>query len=309
MHRRRERGIALKGREWAGLLLITVGAIVVVVWGMSISHSKPLGGLDFRTLYEGASCLLHHHDPFNPAEVRAYYIATGDARLYPEWALYTLTLVNYLPTIYPFTAPFALLPWDAARGLWTGLTAASFLIAAFLMWRSGRKESPLLSGLLIGVLLGNSEIILGGGNAAGFAVSLCVIAMYCWMEGRWEWLGVGCLAVSLAMKPHDGGLIWLYFLIAGGRYRVRAAQTLAVDVVVGVGAVLWIGQVAPHWLAELRNLMAIYSGHGGANDPGILGSPTSAFRSSSLAVYPGMVCNLQSIAAVFWDEPKFYNPF
>ncbi len=33
------------------------------------------------------------------------------------------------------------------------------------------------------------------------------------------------------------------------------------------------------------------------------------FRSSAKAVYPGMVCDLQSVVAVFRDDPGFYNPF
>lgn len=299
----------MSGRRWVGFALIGAGAVILVSWGWSLSHAKPLGGLDFRALYEGAACLIHRHDPFNPGEVRAYYIATGDARLYPGWALYTLTLLNYLPTIYPFTVPFALLPWATAQAIWTALTAIILFVAALLMWRRAEKDAPLVAGCLIGFLLANSEIILSGGNAAGFAVGLCTIAAWCWIEERWAWAGVLFFATSLAMKPHDGGLVWLYFLVAGGRYRARAAQALAVDVVVGIGSLLWVWQVAPHWYAELRQLMAIYAAHGGANDPGILGGPTNAFRNFSMAVFPGMVCNLQSIAAVFRDDPRFYNPF
>lgn len=297
------------GRRWVGLAMVAAGGVILVLWGWSLSHAKPLGGLDFRALYEGASVLIHHHDPFNPGDVRAYYVATGDDRLYPEWALYTLALLNYLPTIYPFTAPFALLPWSLAQTLWTGLTTITLLGATALIWQQSKNNAPLVAGFLIGFLLANSEIILSGGNAAGFAVSLCVIASWCWIEDRWAWLGVLCLATSLAMKPHDGGLVWLYFLLVGGRWRARAAQALASDVVIGVVSVAWVAQVAPHWLAEMRQMLAIYSGHGGANDPGILGNPASAFRKGATAVYPGMVCNLQSIAAVFWDDPRFYNPF
>jgi hypothetical protein len=267
------------------------------------------GGLDFRALYEGAGCLLHHCDPYNPIDVRFYYVSTGDARLYPVWALYTLALLNYLPTIYPFTAPFALLPWDIAQLLWTGLTALSFLVAAYAMWRDAKNEAPLLAGCLIGFLLANSEIALSGGNAAGFVVGLCVLAAWCFLHDRFAPAGVLCLAASLAMKPHDAGLVWLYFLLAGASYRKRAWQTLAVNGLLGIAAIIWVSLVAPHWMTELRSTMAIYAGHGGANDPGITGSPDSSFRSFGMAVYPGMVCNLQSIVAVFCDDPKFYNPF
>jgi len=308
--------MTITGRRWASVALLAMGAAILVWMGGALSQAKPLGGLDFRALYEGAAVLIHHHDPFNPADVRAYYDMTGDARLYPEWALYTLSLLNYLPTIYPFTAPFALLPWQLAQGLWTGLTTLSLLRVSIVMWRQAEKHAPLVAGCLIGFLLSNSEVILGGGNAAGFAVSLCVLSAWCWIEERWEWLGVGCLAVSLAMKPHDGELVWLYFLLSGGTRRRRATQTLALDVLVGIGSILWIWQIAPHWFSEMRQVMAIYSAHGGANDPGIIGSPTSLFGNPAKAeggvasaIYPGMVCNLQSIVAVFWDEPSFYNPF
>ena len=296
-------------RRSASVLLMLGGSAIVLWLGLGLARAKPLGGLDFRALYEGAAVLIHHHDPFNPADVRAYYVATGDAKLYPEWAVYTLALLNYLPTIYPFTAPFALLPWHTAQMLWTGLTALSFFLAAVAMWRRAEKDAPLVAGCLIGFLLSNSEVILGGGNAAGLAVSLCVLGARCWIEERWVWLGVVCFAVSLALKPHDGGLVWLYFVLAGRRHRTFAVRTLVLDVLVGIGSVLWIWQVAPHWFSELRGLLAIYSAHGGANDPGIIGSATSSFRAFHMTVYPGMVCNLQSVAAVFWDEPRFYNPF
>ena len=304
-----EGGLAVKGRQRTGLLLILVGSLVFVLWGTSLARAKPLGGLDFRALYEGAGCLLHHCDPFNPSEMRAYYNATGDARLYPEWALYTLSLLDYLPTLYPFTGAFAMLPWSMAQSLWTGLTAVSFLLAAYAMWREAKDDAPLLAGCLIGFLLANSEITLSGGNAAGFVVSFCVLATWCFLHDRFVWAGALCMAASLAMKPHDAGLIWLYFLLIGGSFRKRAVQTLAVNLLLGVAAIIWVSLAAPHWFAEMRSVMAIYASHGGANDPGILGDPKSSFRSFGLAVYPGMVCDLQSIAAVFRDDPMFYNPF
>jgi hypothetical protein len=304
-----EEGLAVKGRQQTGLLLILAGSLVFVFWGSSLARAKPLGGLDFRALYEGAGCLLHQCDPFNPSEVRAYYNQTGDARLYPEWALYTLSLLNYLPTLYPFTAAFAVLPWSIAQPLWTGLTAVSFLLAAYGVWRDSKDNAPLLAGCFIGFLLANSEITLSGGNAAGLVVSFCVLASWCFFHDRFAWAGVFCMAASLAMKPHDAGLVWLYFLLVGGSFRKRAGQTLVMNVLLGAASILWVSLVAPHWFTELRSVMAMYASHGGANDPGILGDPKSSFRSFGLAVYPGMVCDLQSIAALFRDDPRFYNPF
>jgi hypothetical protein len=296
------------GKKISGLIAIALGGSILVLWGFALFRAKPLGGLDFRALYEGAGCLIHHHDPFNPNDVRAYYVARGDAQLYPDWALYTLTLLNYPPPTYLFAGIFAAMPWETAQLLWTGLTAISMLLAVALMWSAAQRDGQLAAGLLIGFLLANSEIILAGGNAAGLAVSLCAIAVWCWVEERFVWVGVVCMAASLALKPHDGGLLWLYFLLARGIYRRWALQTLAADVMLGIVSVLWVWRVAPHWLTEMHEIFTIYSAHGGANDPGIIGSPTSAFRHFNMAVFPGMVCDLQSIVAVFRDDPRFYNP-
>jgi len=56
-----------------------------------------------------------------------------------------------------------------------------------------------------------------------------------------------CLVVSLALKPHDAALIWLFFLLAGGTYRKRALQTLALFLVFAVPTVLWVTWLSPHW--------------------------------------------------------------
>ena len=56
--------------------------------------------------------------------------------------------------------------------------------------------------------------------------------------GNYKLAGILCMAVSLAIKPHDSGLVWFYFLLAGGVYRKRALQTLAVTVLLALPAIL-----------------------------------------------------------------------
>ena len=96
--------------------------------------------------------------------------------------------------------------------------------------------------------------------------------------------GILCLAVSLAIKPHDAGLVWLYFLLAGGVYRKRALQTLLITVVLGLSAFLWVSHVAPHWMRDWRSNLAAISAHGGLNEPG----PASVTGRTA-----GMVIDLQ----------------
>jgi len=108
-----------------------------------------------------------------------------------------------------------------------------------------------------------------------------------------------CLAVSLAVKPHDTGLVWLYLLLAGGIYRRRALQTLLATAVVSIPGVLWAWLRSPHWMHELSANLAAFSVRGGTNDPGL---------SSGGAHGLGTVVSLQPIFSFFRDDPHFYNP-
>ena len=111
--------------------------------------------------------------------------------------------------------------------------------------------------------------------------------------------GIACLAVSLAIKPHDSGFVWLYFLLVGGVHRKRALQTLLVVAAAAIPAFLWVTHIAPHWLNELQTNLSITSAHGGNGDPGPAGG---------LGVSPGMIIDLQTIFSVLRDDPHFYNP-
>jgi len=111
--------------------------------------------------------------------------------------------------------------------------------------------------------------------------------------------GVICLGIGLLLKPHDAGLIWLYFLLAGSTFRKRALQALVGTLVLGALTTLWVTHVAPDWLPELRSNLAFISARGHLNDPG----PTSMAGRGIL-----MVISMQSAVSMFRDDPRFYNP-
>jgi hypothetical protein len=192
-----------------------------------------------------------------------------------------------------------MLPWGPAHILWIALTAASLIFASFLMWNLGADYAPVVSGALVGFLVANCELLMMTGNMAGIAISLCLVAVWCFVRERFVAAGVLCLAISLAVKPHDTGLVWLYFLLAGGSYRKRALQTLLVTAVISLPAVLWVWRVSPHWIAELQSNLSFYSVHGGINDPGLTSSGGHGL---------GMLVSLQTIISPFWDNPRIYNP-
>jgi hypothetical protein len=204
-----------------------------------------------------------------------------------------------VPTSFIVVTPFALLPWGPAHLLWLSLTAGVFILAALLMWNLGASYAPDISLILIFILLANCESIFGAGNTAGIAVGLCVIAAWCFIRERFVWAGILCLALSLAIKPHDAGLVWLYFLLAGGVYRKRALQTLLITVVIGLAAFLWVSHVAPHWMQDWQSNLATISAPGGINEPG----PASLTGRSAF-----MVIDLQAAISIFRDNPRIYNP-
>lgn len=282
-----------------GLALILLSGGISILWGSSIGRNAS-GSVGFKAIYYGTRCLIQQHNPYKQSELEGIYRAEGGNRPSESApARQTVTLYVNLPTTFIFVAPFAMLPWEAAHALWLILLAGVFLLAAFLMWNLGAIRAPGVSLFLVCILLANSEVTFSAGNTAGFVVSLCVVAVWCFLQDRFVLVGVLCLGVGLAIKPHDAGLVWLYFLLAGGVHRKRALQSLMVTVVLGLSAMLWVSHVAPDWMQDWRSNVSASTAPGGINDPG----PDGVTGRS-----PDMVIDLQAALSVFRDDPRFYNP-
>ena len=283
-----------------GLYLMLLGTAVFLALGsvLEMSSSHPVS--DYRFVYNSARCLFQHADPYNVSEFQRVFLADGGnlGSGFLKGQYLEMSQYMYLPTSF-VVAPIALLPWGPALFLWSILIAASFVLASFLMWQTGAKYSPVVAGFLICMILASSELLLVIGNAVGIVVGFCVVAVWCFVENRFAPAGVACLAVSLMLKPHDAGLVWLYFLLAGGVYRKRAVQTLIVTIALSVPILLWVTHGSPHWLPELRSNLAMLSAHGHLNDPG-----PSSMAGHGIA----MVIDLQSVISLFRDDPLIYNP-
>jgi hypothetical protein len=275
-------------------LLLSCG--VSVFLGFYLERNMHDVMLDFKGIYYGTRCLFQHADPYKPGEPLRAYMADGERLLPNEDGLrQNLTWDVYFPAASIFIAPFAMLPWGTAHLLWISFTAGSLIFAAFLIWNSGADSAPIISVGLICLILANSEILFLLGNTAGIVVSLCVVAVWCFLRERFIWAGILCLAFSLAIKPHDAGLVWLYFLLAGGIYRKRALQTLLATTVLAVLAILWVAPIAPHWMQELHSNILTACG---LNDP---------VFASAVRIGPCMIINLQSAIYIFRDDPRVYN--
>ena len=279
----------------ATLLLLMLSSTLSVIWGFALEHSARGIIVDFKIVYYGARCLLQNRDLYNEAQITSVYLAEGGERpsnsVVRNKAPEVVALQVYFPTAFFLIAPVALLPWSVAYPLWTCITVATFTLAAFLMWTLSQDHADGASFYLICFLLANCGILFAGGNPAGLAIGLCVVAVWCFLQEKHVYAGVFCLALSLGLKPHDAGLVWLYFLLAGGAHRKRALQTLALTVALVLPAVLWVSNISPHWRQEMFANIAL-------TDPG----PNSMSESSG-----GMIIDLQTVISVFNDAPRFYN--
>lgn len=290
MHKRRTDGLIL-------LLLGTIAFLAIgIVWS---SRAVLIAGGDFKVVYYSARCLLQHGDPYSEKDVLTVY--QGEGRESPEQTITSrqvMTRYFYPPTAFIVTLPFAFLGFGIGHILWIAISAGTLILGAILMWDVGSEFAPVLSGFLLGFLLMNSFWLFMMGNSSAIVVGLCVIAVWCFLRNRLVSVGVVCLALSLALKPNDSGLVWLFFLLAGGVYRKRALHTLAVLLILGVGPILWVTHQSPHWPHQMRANMSSFSGIGGITDPTATGK---AGR------YMDSVVELQSAVSILWPEPQAYN--
>ncbi len=285
-----------------GLYLLALGGVVFVLLGIALENISPAPMSDFKAIYYGARCVIHNSDPYQNGEIQKEFTANGeqvpaDPVISRSVQRAIFVCIN-LPTTLFLVAPFALLAFVPSHVIWMTLMAGSLLVAAYLAWDFGSPFSPVVAGALVGTILANSEVLIIIGNTAAIVISLAIIAVWTFVKDRFALLGVLCIAISLALKPHDAGFIWLYFLLAGRVQRKRALQSLLVAIVISIPAVLWVSHVSPDWMHEIHENLAATSAHGDLNDPG-----PSSIGAHTL----GMVVSLQTLVSTFRDEPGFYN--
>jgi hypothetical protein len=282
-----------------GLLLLLIGTVFFLLFGLATEVSSPHSMMDFKVVYYPTRCLIQGCDPYKADDVlHLFEVEEINSQLDAAKTRQIVTRFIYLPSAFLVTAPFAMLPWKQAHLLWLMVTSLTFMTACFLIWNWSANYAPLVSGALIGFFIANSVTVMLLSNAAGIAIGFCVIAVWCFLKNRFVLIGVLCLAVSLALKPQDAGLVWLYFLLAGGIYRRRALQTLFATIALSMPAVLWVWHVSPYWLQEWHSNILALAAHGGVNDPG----PTS-----SGAHGLDMLVSLQAVFGSFTDHPHIYN--
>lgn len=282
-----------------GLFFLVLGIITFLLFGAYLKYRATDSMVDFKMLYYGSRALLQHSDPYNQQVfARLLRNGFGESGFIENHA--SLAISINLPTTYFLAAPLAMLPFWLASAIWSVLTAASLIGAACLAFRVGASYAPVLSGALAGLALINGAVAVGNGNSAGVIAGLCVIGAWCFITERKLWLGICCFAVSMIVKPQDAGLLWLCFLLAGGTFRKRALQALAIAALLALPGTLWVSRSAPQWMPELHANLVGISAHGGNCDPG----PTGLTNKSGTME---IITDLQTVISVFHDSAPFYN--
>lgn len=294
----------MTGIKWKRVvyLLLCIGVSCLIPSGVRLFSHGVVTSLDFGAVYYGSRCVIRHVDPYNPQarfhefEAEGGKLPTHNPKV--SKTAHTIIAVGInLPTALFLVSPLARLPWGVALDLWLAMMAGSFVVAGYLIWDFA-ANAPNLAGWMVCFILLNCEQFFLLGNLAGFCVCFCVIAVWCFLKDRFAIAGVLLLAVSLVLKPHDAGFVWLYFLLAGATLRKRALQTLGAVIVLAAIAALWIAPVSPHWTQELHRNLALVSSRGGILDPGPFGITSRSF---------GAIISLQSAISIFRDDPHFYN--
>jgi hypothetical protein len=289
----------MKGARTDGMYLLFLGVVIFVLLGIRTTDLGARSSMkDFEAIYYPARCLMHHVDPYAPNNVWSRYQAEGVEESYVKQSLRPgIELCSYPPSALLLATPLAALSWKAAHLCWVFFIATTFILAACLIWSVAADSAPILSGWLFALALADGFQSISVGNSGSIVVSFCAIAVWCFVRARYEAVGVVCLALALAIKPHVVAFVWLYFLLAGGTYRKRAFQTLAVALAFAIPSALWVSSVAPHWTEELRSNIAVASSGRDYPGPAPLANRTA-----------GMIIDLQTDISIFRNDPHFYNP-
>jgi hypothetical protein len=243
---------------WLGLLLLA-GAEFAVRGPIRAIHSATQFN-DFLSPYIQANAWMRGLDPYSPQTLLQLWPAgAAQFKFLPiEVANGTLIAKRGIPTAYPISslvliAPFSLLPWKTAYGLWLAINLGLFVVMLWVLVRlAGFSSRDPAATLLIAATLALAPFHTGivNANVALVAVELGVLAVWTARE-RHEITTAILVAVSAGLKPQIGLCFLLYYVVRR-RWRISGITLAALGVVAAVGLLrLEVGHTP--WLENYLN--------------------------------------------------------
>lgn len=251
---------------------------------------------DFVVPYSGAKCLLLGCDPYDPIEVHQTFADAGGQRVdRVDWA--------YTPPVYPPSTliellPFAILRYHAARLVWFLVSTVVFL-ASFLLWAELVAPAYRPWMALLGAVLRVSKataFATDAGQASFIAVGLAVLALWCFIRGRYVLAGWVCLGIGMGLKPQLAGIVFLYLILRPVFRRSAVKAAIIAIALLLIGAV-WLRLPGPsgNWRTELSEQIRT------SQQPGAINDPSAANFSSQEIV------DAQAVWALVTRNPPTYN--
>jgi hypothetical protein len=215
---------------------------------------------DFLSPYIQAKAWMRGLDPYSPETL---------LRLWPEGAAQfkflsievangTLIAKRGIPTAYPIPslvliAPFSLLPWNVAYGIWLAINLGLFLVMLRVLVKlAGFSCRDPAAILLVAATLALAPFHTGivNANVALAAVELGVVAVWTAREHR-EITTAILIAASAGLKPQIGLCFFLYSIMRR-RWLISGITLAALGLLATVG---WLRLELSHtpWLGNYLN--------------------------------------------------------
>jgi Glycosyltransferase family 87 len=239
-------------RLW--LVLFVAAALYFVVRGpWRAMHDSG----DFLIVFTAARNWMHGTNPYLPADLA---VAAQAAGAQVTAAYFVSNPSVYLPSALPFFAPFALLPWAAAKVLWLAGLLALTLWNIFAFARMAKEWAlPVASFLLAFAPLHTG---MGKGQPAVFVCGLVFLSLF---TNDADIAGL-LLGIAICVKPQ---LAVGFLLLALGQRQYRKFIVACGMVIVSIGIALAF--LAPGWFpalnSNLRDIVGSTSGLHSGPDP------------------------------------------
>lgn len=299
-------------RRIYGLLMVLAGCLFFAVRGYH-DQTLALHSRDFKPVYAGARCLIDGCDPYDSIQIEHSFLQHGGDL--SDRVPFVPFNANYPPSALFLVIPLAMLPFGVAYLLWLGMGIVLFCAAALCAADLCIGRRALVVQCVLAAFVATSTILVMLGQPAMISISLAVIAVWCFLRRRYVVPGIVAFAVSLTLKPHVAGLVWLFFLLSararahaedagteasgvrGWSFRRLALTTLAATVVLMAPGMLlaFHHPASAHWPQELHTNLVGIGARGNFSDPG----PENPDAVS--------IASQQALFSLIRDAPRFYD--